>query len=283
MGTKDLPLTTPQEYHLQAALKASTGGGARESEEIPAPPAEEGKGIDYDSLYALLFKKPATYIRFSQTVEECTGCQYNMTIEDDAFLSVYNQKRSNGSKCTEDDFERLMEVLEQTGSIETPFASVDGTILPFDDMKGVITQQLEGRILNFAKDIYEYWRSRKQGSGNHPLQPSLKIELNPEKDDGDPYVCFRRRDVRQTRKTRARDTQSVEKLRRLRKEVEEGRALIGASKQRELSKRDFVNLGRAIFEQRGKVKEAKVRLGIKTDDDDLINQVVSGDSTPAYT
>ena len=91
----------------------------------------------------------------------------------------------------------------------------------------------------------------------------------------DPYVCFRRREVRQTRKTRARDVQSADKLKRLRKELEEGRLLILASHNRELLKAEMLKTDKCIFEQRSLLKDMKIRLGIKTDDEDLINQKVS--------
>ncbi len=260
-------------------MAASSGAGDKDAEkEIPAPPAQESSHIDYEALYALVFDKPATYIRFSQTVEECTGCQYDMTTEDDVFLKSYNQKRPAGSKCLEDDFEKIMEILEETAEAHAPYASVDGTVIPFETMKVALKQQVEEKILSFAKDIYDHWKNRRQDSNNHPLQPTLKFEKNQEKDDGDPYVCFRRRDVRQTRKTRARDVQSTDKLKRLRKELEDGRNLITLAYQRELTKRDLLKVDRSIFEQRAKVKEAKVRRGIKTDDEDLINQRVSGSS-----
>ncbi|KUJ20211.1 putative enhancer of polycomb-like protein 1 [Mollisia scopiformis] len=260
-----------KEYHLQAALKGGSGG-SKDAEEIPAPPAEETPGLDYDALYPLVFHKPATYIRFSQTVEETTGCQYNMTSEDDTFLKAYNHKKSAGTRCSEDDFEKIMEVFEDTAADQVPYASLDGTVISFDGMKMSIKQQIHEKAHPFAKDIYEHWRICRQNAGNHPLQPSLKVEKNIEKDDGDPYVCFRRRDARQTRKTRARDTQSVEKLKRLRKELDEGRQLIDMAFQRELTKRELLKCDKSVFEQRAKVKETKVKLGIKTDDEDLINQ-----------
>jgi enhancer of polycomb-like protein len=208
-------------------------------------------------------------------VEECTGCQYDMTTEDDIFLKSYNQKKPASSRCSEDDFEKVMEIFEETADVQAPFAAVDGTLISFETMKIALKQQqVDEKTIGFAKDIYEHWKTCRQDSGNHPIQPSLKFEKNQEKDDGDPYVCFRRRDVRQTRKTRARDVQSTEKLKRLRKELEEGRHLIAMAYQREVTKRELLNVDRSIFEQRAKVKEAKVRLGIKTDDEDLINQKV---------
>ena len=167
-----------------------------------------------------------------------------------------------------------MEVYEETAELQAPFAAVDNTVIPFDTMKVALKQQVEETLHGLAKDVYEHWKVRRQESGNNPVQPTLKFETHKETDDHDPYVCFRRRELRQTRKTRQRDVQSTEKLRRLRKELEEGRQLVILAYQRELTKRELLNVDRSIFEQRSKVKEAKVRLGIKTDDDDLINQKV---------
>ena len=256
---------------MQAALKASSGD-KDVKKEIPAPPTLENSDIDYEALYPLAYNKPATYIRFSQTVEETTGCLYNMTTEDDTFLTSYNIKKPN--KCSEDDFEKIMEVFEETAEIQAPHAYLDGTVIPFDTMKPALKQQIDERAHVFARDIYEHWRACRNNSQNHPIQPTLKFEKNQEKDDGDPYVCFRRRDIRQTRKTRQRDQQSSDKLRKLRKELEEGRALIQMALSREVTKRELLKVERAIFQQRAKVKETKVRLGIKGDDEDLINQKV---------
>lgn len=251
------------------------GRGSKDAEKIvPAPPAEESSDINYDELYTLEFPHPSTYIRFSQTVEECTGCQYNMSSEDDTYLKSYNQKRSAATQCSEDDFEKIMEVFESTADRHAPFAAVDNTVIVYDVMEFALRQEVDEKVQAFAKDVYEYWKSRRQCSGNRPLQPSLKFEMHQDSDDGDPYVCFRRRDVRMTRKTRARDIQSTEKLRRLRKELEEGRQLVAMAHQRELAKRELIALDRQIFEQRAKVKAIRVRLGIKVDDEDLINQKV---------
>jgi enhancer of polycomb-like protein len=262
-----------KEYHLQAALAASSGAADKDAEnEIPAPPAQECKDIHYDALYSLKFQKPSSYIRFSQTVEECTGCQYNMTAEDDEFLKDFNQKRQGLPRLSEDEFERIMEIFEETAEIHTPFASVDGTVIPYQTMSSPISQQISDKTQGFAPEVYKYWKQRKLALGKVSLQPKLKFEINQEKDDGDPYVCFRRRDARQTRKTRGRDALSADKLKRLRKELEEGRNLISMALRREETKLRLLKINQEIFAQRAKVKEAKVRLGIKTDDEDLFNE-----------
>ena len=80
--------------------------------------------------------------------------------------------------------------------------------------------------------------------------------------------------MRQVRKTRGRDAQSAEKLRKLRKELEDARQLVAMVKQRELTRREMLAVDRLLFEQRAKVRETKRSLGIKGDDEDLINQKV---------
>ncbi|KAL3425608.1 Enhancer of polycomb-like protein 1 [Phlyctema vagabunda] len=267
------------EIHLQAALAGT--GGDKETEEIPAPPAQESTGFDYDSLYPPKHENPASYIRFSQTVEECTGCQYNMTTEDDTYLKSYNQKKSAGSQLSEDGFEKIMEVFEDAALMQSPFAAVDQTLISFEMMKSDLGERLPSSFLAVAKDVYEYWKTRRQESANRPLQPTLKFETQPDHDDGDPYVCFRRREARLTRKTRARDVQSTDKLKKLRRELETAKELIDMASHREILKRNMLKTERSIYEQRRKVKESKVRLGIKGDDEDLINQAPRKRKAPA--
>ena len=241
--------------------------------EIPVPPPQKSE-LNYDELYFRTCSKPASYIRFSQTVEESVGCMYDMSEDDEVFLKEYNKKRPPSAQLSEDDFERIMEVYEETAQIKTPFAAIDQTIVPYDDMLQGL-QEIENcktKIMPHAKEVYEYWKSRRQASGNKPLQPTIKFETHQETDDMDPYVCFRRREVRQTRKTRARDVQSADKLKRLRKELEEGRQLVLASHQRELLKYELLKADRDIYETRLQLKQQKIRLGIKTDDEDLVNQ-----------
>jgi len=60
----------------------------------------------------------------------------------------------------------------------------------------------------------------------------------------------------------------------LRKELEDARQLVAMVKQREMTRREMLAVDRQLFEQRVKVKEMKRALGIKGDDEDLINQKV---------
>lgn len=273
-----------QEYHLQQALaSALSKGGSDAKNNVPAPPADESTEIKYDELYAVHLEEPSTFIRFSQTVEECTGCQYNMTAEDDGWLTEYNSKKTGHQRCSEDDFEKIMEVYESTAEHHAPYAAVDNTpVVTFEVMEPTLKDEFGEKIRSYALDIYEWWKLSRENSGNTPLQPSLKFEMHQDSDDGDPYVCFRRRDVRQTRKTRARDVQSTEKLKRLRKELDAGRRLVELSLERERAKRDTIKIDKQVFEQRAAVKKIRQDKQIKADDMDLINQKVCFCSRPTF-
>ena len=218
-----------------------------------------------------------------------------MTEEDDVFFKIMNQKRGPSSRCTEDQFEEVMNFFEETAQTKQPFAAVDSPpVLSFPEMQDSMDAAVEDSVKRFAKDIYEHWKSRRMSNNNQSLLPHLKVspmlksvregrtvltdsqfETGQETDDSDPYVCFRRREVRQIRKTRGRDAQSADKLRRLRKELEDARKLVGLVRQRETARKEMFAIERQVFLQRSEVKEMKRKLNIKDDDEDLINQKVS--------
>lgn len=253
----------------QAAAQGATGGKIAQLY-IPTPEATQSHLV-YDELYPKRFTQPATYIRFSSTVEDTSGCPYNMTSDDVAFLKAYNQKRTKGPHCSEDDFEEVMNFFEETAQTKQPFSAVgDAPVLAYEDLESDFDETIGESARRFAKDIYPHWKNQRLLKGNRPLQPSLKFETNLETDEADPYVCFRRREVRQVRKTRGRDAQVTEKLKKLRNELEQARLLMAQVKRREALMRDSLANDKQIFEQRHAVKEIKRRLNIKTDDEELL-------------
>jgi enhancer of polycomb-like protein len=253
---------------------AASQAGVKASQLFIPTPETVTSGLQYDCLYPPRFQLPATYIRFSSTVEDCIGCPYCMTAEDEVFLKQLNVKSKKGLQCSEDEFEQVMHFFEQTSAVKQPFASVDNTpLLSYEEMEAAFEDdEIDVTAQRFARDIYPHWRSSRTAALNHPLMPTLKFERNADTDEGDPYVCFRRREVRQVRKTRGRDAQIAEKLKKLRSELETARQLMHQVKQREIFRREQLSFERIIFEQRGMVKEAKRNLQIKGDDEDLINQ-----------
>jgi len=262
---------------LSASQAAAVGGKVAQIF-IPTPDANQSS-IQYDQLYKLTFSQPATYIRFSSTVEDCCGCPYDMNDEDDPFLKSVNEKRNASTQCSEDQLEEVMNLFEETAQAKQPYAAVDNPpVLPYEEMESAIDENLDDSVRAFTKEIYEHWKTRRLEDGNQSLLPSLKFETGADTDDADPYVCFRRREVRQIRKTRGRDAHSAEKLKKLRKELEESRKLMASIRQREILKREQLAVERQLFEQRTNLRQVKLNLPEKYrdgDEDLLINQKVS--------
>jgi len=243
--------------------------------------------VQYDRLYPKNFSDPATYIRFSSTVEDSIGASYCMDDEDVAILAKLNEgKDVSGSSrkdklnhCSEDTFEEVMSFFEETSQRLQPFANVDNApVLSLEDMEQNVDENVSEAARRWIKVIYQHWLQRK---GSRAIMPAIKVRVldtSSDADDADPYVCFRRREVRQTRKTRGRDAQVVEKLKKLRLELEQARSLVQTVYQREQLHKQQLEMGRKVFEQRGQLKRVKIEKGIEgekgEDEELLVNQKV---------
>lgn len=262
-----------QEIHLVEIL--NNGGQTQTKQDIPAPPALEstGTGGNYDVLYPDAAPMPTGYIKFSQTVEECIGCPYNMTTEDAEWLQKYTRRLGANPQLSEDNFEKIMWVFEEETRQRTPYAAVDNHFLAYADLQEALRDSEEYDVPDKAqehtKEVYAYWKARREQCGGHSLQPSIKLETDQEIDtDGDPYVCFRRREARTHRKTRARDIQGAALLTKLRRDLEEGRSLVQDAIRRETLKTDLLEAEKLVFDKRARVKETKIKLGIGREDDE---------------
>lgn len=81
-----------------------------------------------------------------------------------------------------------------------------------------------------AHAVYSWWKLRRQAREGRPIVPSLNFD---ESNESDPYVCFRRREVKSARKTRKTDTLQLEKLVRLEVELRQATSLFFMVAQRE--------------------------------------------------
>jgi len=272
---------SPQEYHLQAVINASVGAKTKQNY-IPTPDAVPAKDVNYDELYPKTWKEPATYIRFSSTVEDMVGASYCMNEEDAIFLEQLNEGKDVDGKplkdkshqCSEDTFEEVMSFFEESVQRLQPFANLDSApTLTLEEMQQGREEPLSPEAERWLKQLYRYWQSRK---GSRSLMPAIKIRVldtTSEADDADPYVCFRRREVRQTRKTRGRDAQVVEKLKKLRVELEQARQIVSMVNQREDLRRQDLEVSRKVFEQRKQLKDVKIAkniVGEKGEDEELL-------------
>lgn len=307
-----------EEHHLKAVIDAAQAklqGAKVEQVYIPTPDASK-VWKDAANYYPKDYILPLLYIKFSCTVEDTSGCPYNMDEEDEDFLLAMNtavhKKSALVAACTELEFEIMMYRLELVIAEKQPFLSTDpDRILAYNellklllallsdqrptDLSTVLEQQLQQELglkdpfvtlldkplpkrprlfkelfLVFGQQVYAHWRARKLARGGRSIFPTLKFEDVLEKDDLDPYVCFRRRELRQARKTRRQDQQSSERLRRLHSELRNARDMVLLIARREVKHQQLLQAELDVFELRHQIKPLKRELGVSGDDDDLV-------------
>ncbi|KAK6197855.1 enhancer of polycomb-like-domain-containing protein [Scheffersomyces amazonensis] len=310
---------------------------------IPTPDASKIWPEAHKYYNDNFFQEPESYIKFSATVEDTIGVEYNMDEIDEKFINeildkeypkppAINKKSKNTEenlrKCSELEFEIICDKLEKTIEERQPFLSMDPTnILSYEELSSYIideynnstklnnpyvqssggnikyisTTVLKERLSKelkyepfvtifdknngnssikeprsipklfalFGKPIYEHWKSRKIERKGKSINPMLKFEdpnANEKDNDNDPYVCFRRREFRQARKTRRADTLGAERIRLLQKSLYKARSLILGVAQREILKLQNFEVENSIFKLRSEGKNLKRIVGVKGDD-----------------
>lgn len=265
------------EHDLQAAISAAQAAvttGEAVQLYIPTPDASITiKEDEYKAIYKKPFHPPTSYIKYSTTVEDAIGCLYDMDEEDDTWLSSFNQERSANQKISEDQFEQVMWELESLANDTMPFLSVDPSqIPPFDELESHFKTPSLLPLQTAAKHIYEHWKERRLKNAGKPIFPILKFDESGMRSDTDPYVCFRRRETKPVRKTRRTDQQSLEKLRKLRAEMETARNLLEMVLRREKMRKESLAIEHTVFDKKCMLREMQRQLGIKEDEDLLFSK-----------
>ncbi|KAG6329589.1 hypothetical protein ID866_9500, partial [Astraeus odoratus] len=169
---------------------------------------------------------------------------------------------------TEDEFELVMGIFEKVTHDKTPFLH---TVLesampfpPFSDYQDVFTSPLpasmfatfsvpswipnQAQLLRLAKAIYPHWRERRTERGGHRIIPTLNFDETDTNNES--YICFRRREIKSVRKTRASQATSSDKLLRLQAELTQAHELATLLLQRENLKKDNVQQVIQVWEKR---------------------------------
>jgi hypothetical protein len=248
-----------EEYHLQNALHSTQSGVAHHTTFIPTPDASRLIN-NYKDFYNKPYHQPKSLIRHSIPMEEAIGCLYNMDEQDDIFFAEYTKELKEGkikeeAKINEDQFEEVMYALENLTN-----QKFGDELLSLEELQEYMNTQLHPPPSECYHYIYEYWKKRRLQRNKKPIQPYLKTEEL--KIDSDPYVCFRRREIKTLRKTRRCDALSLEKLKRLQVEMEQAHELMEMVCKREKLRRDSLLLEHKIFEQKILIRQMKKKLGV---------------------
>lgn len=132
-----------------------------------------------------------------------------------------------------------------------------------------------------AQRVYTHWKDRRTERKGKTIMPTLNYD---ETNDGDPYVCFRRRDIRATRKTRRTDNFSIERMQKLQVEMRAAHLLCSMVLRRETEKAAQVKAEKEVWEAKWKLYETKRKwpsLGVTKEEEELITGKHSREATMA--
>lgn len=212
--------------------------------EIPTP---EFVVVDtYERDYSQTFCQPNSYIRARGVRAELGEfVEYDLDIEDEDWLQEFNK---DNNVLTAEKFENLLfklEVLdhkarERAGVIATTL----GTPIPVFLQVDVAAEALQSQPIKYSilESVYWYWKEKRERWQKPILR---RLQPPPPVNDTNPYNVFRPREKAHrlnTRRMQRRENnvQSFEKLRQVRRNLDQAKTILEALIKREEKKRDVV-------------------------------------------
>ena len=142
-------------------------------------------------------------------------------------------------------------------------------------------------LLHIARTVYPHWKDRRIERGGYRIIPALNVSLfflfsntysltQPKGDESDilneSYICFRRREIKAARKTRASQVTTSDKLTRLQAELHHPLELAKLILARETLKKECTDQSQDIWEKRLAFVDLKRKLSMLSDkgDEDLL-------------
>ncbi|KAI0687709.1 enhancer of polycomb-like-domain-containing protein [Cytidiella melzeri] len=273
---------------------------------IPTPDST-GKVDNYEELYAPnKWRDPVTYVKSSDSVEESTsfalsnGFIYYMDERDKEWLDKNNEeargegpskrvsrkgKESETISMSEDEFELVMAMFEKITHEKVeflhhnfrdvpPFTLYEETFaLPLPRTTFALFEApswipVPTQLLRLARIVYPHWSVRRTDRDGHPIIPAVNLDESDTKNES--YICFRRRESKAVRKTRAQQATFSDKMIRLQSELTTAMELAKGVCQREALKRHAALEGKGMWERRFAMVDVKRKcpmLGTKEDDE----------------
>ncbi|KAI0793285.1 enhancer of polycomb-like-domain-containing protein [Abortiporus biennis] len=193
---------------------------------------------------------------------------------------------------TEDEFELVMAIFEKLTAEKREFLrhGFNDQALPsftdFQDTFGVsLSPKLfalyvvpswvpqSAHLLKLAKIIYPYWRERRLERNGHPIIPVVNLDESDTLNES--YICFRRREIKAVRKTRAQQATYSDKMVRLQGELATAMDLARGVLSREKTKKDAIGLTLDVWDKRFALVDLKHKfpsLGTKEDDELFVDR-----------
>ncbi|KAG6816979.1 hypothetical protein H0H87_001294 [Tephrocybe sp. NHM501043] len=217
---------------------------------------------------------PRTSVRSSKAKGKGPDISFNLSISDDEFELVMGLFE----KVTHEKTEYLHHSLE-TGMAFPAFSDYQDTfansLFPATFVSFSVPHWIPApsHLVRIARLVYPHWKERRTERGGHRIIPILNYDEADTLNES--YVCFRRREAKTIRKTRASQSTSSDKLVRLQTELADPLELGKHLLQRELFKKGAALHMRQVWDKRILLADFKrwhPGWGDKTDEDLLIDK-----------
>ncbi|XP_061359258.1 uncharacterized protein LOC133303369 [Gastrolobium bilobum] len=212
--------------------------------EIPTP---QYVVVDtYERDYSCTFSQPTSYLRARGARAEIGEfVEYDLDNEDEDWLSEFNEERKI---LTPEMFESLifkLEVLDhkarERAGLITPTL---GSPIPVQLRLDTAIEALQAQTIKYTviKSVYDYWKEKRERWQKPILR---RLQPPPPVNDTNPYNVFRPREKAHrlhTRRMQRRENnvQSFEKLRQVRRNLDQAKSLLEALIKREEKKREVM-------------------------------------------
>lgn len=178
---------------------------------------------------------------------------------------------SGPMRIAEDVFEYVMGMLELWTEKNVPMLHTDLSLLPplvsiepvfkttppasyFPSFERPLGLPAPSLLVKMASRIYPHWKSRKEQRKGRSIIPQLNFD---EANESDPYLCFRRRDLKVQRKTRIKDTTPVNRLEQVQTELTQATFLVNMVLLREKEKQRAIRAEREVWDARWNLLDVK--------------------------
>ncbi|RPD66682.1 hypothetical protein L226DRAFT_453767 [Lentinus tigrinus ALCF2SS1-7] len=124
------------------------------------------------------------------------------------------------------------------------------------------------QLHRMARIVYPYWRERRLERGGHRIIPPVNLDESDTKNES--YICFRRREIKAIRKTRASQASFSDRMIRLQNELATALDIVRLVHQRENCKRESFSATHKLWDKRVPVADLKrmhPSLGSREDDE----------------
>ncbi|KAG8364001.1 hypothetical protein BUALT_Bualt19G0080900 [Buddleja alternifolia] len=257
----EVPTSTRNSQMLRLAAEADNevqqvpGAGKKVVSEIPTP---EFVVVDtYERDYSRTFNQPTSYLRARGARAEIGEfVEYDLDNEDEDWLEEFNQERKTLAPEKLETIIFKLEVLdhkarERAGVITPTLGSAIPVLLTFD----AAVEALQALSIKYGvfQSIYSYWKEKRE-RWQKPILRRLQLLITfltitlqppPPVNDTNPYNVFRPREKAHrlhTRRMQRRENnvQSFEKLRQVRRNLDQAKTILEALIKREEKKRELV-------------------------------------------